>query len=321
MILSVTLNPSIYKTSIIEDFQLSQTNEIEDYRIELNDGPIHTVHAIKVLQGEPLLVGFNGGPGGRYLKSYLEKSKIKSDFTWMHQEIKTIHKLIDNKKNIETLLIDKGINIDEKAIRTFFQKLQNHIQEVSIMILSGDMPRGIKKEDIYRIMSIAKEKEKKMVISLETDILKSILEKSPYAIFLDEKNLDELEIDINNEENMLKEIYKLLVHYKIKCIGLYLGDSKIYTISKNKICVVDSSKRAQITVNNDKGIKDAILGCFALGIDRKYEQEKITKQMCGVELASQVAQYDVLCQRKDVDYYTKKTKIKEVMCKANKFTI
>ncbi|TCT14305.1 fructose-1-phosphate kinase PfkB-like protein [Natranaerovirga pectinivora] len=316
MILAITLNPSLYKTSIVDGFKLNDTNEVIDYRIEFNDGPIHTAHTIKTLQGDPFLVGFVGGPGGRHLKGYLEKSKIKSDFTWMDQEIKTIHKIIDSIKGIETVLVDQGISIDEKAIKSFFQKVQNHIQEITLFILSGEMPNGIEEEDINRLISIAFEKRKKVILSLEGTYIINILEKNPYGVLLDKKNLDALGISTEDKEKMLSECYSLLKTNRIKHMAIYLDDKGIYTLTKSKICYASYSPQLEFDTNNDKGIKDSILGSFALGIDRGYEQEKIARQMCAVEIASKVANYEELCQRKEIDNYVKKIKVKELMSKS-----
>lgn len=317
MILSITLNPSLIKTCIVDGFELNTNNEILDYKIEFDDGPVHSVQIIKTLQGEPLMIGYMGGPGGRFIKNYLEKNKIKSDFTWMDQEIKNTQIIIDSIKGTETILVDKGISIDEKVLKVFFQKLQNHISDITLVLLSGQMPVGMTEEDIQRTIWIASEKQKKVVISLEGDFVKKALEYKPYAVLLNEHNLKELDISIEDENKMLEECQNLLKEYRVKFLALDLEQRGIYTLTKNKICRAYYPKSIQAVRN--KGIKDGILGCFALGLDRQYEQEKISKLMCAVRTALSVTPADEICQRKNIDYYTKRVKIEEVMSKSKGF--
>lgn len=310
MILALTLNPSIIKTSIVDGFEINAVNNIIDERIDFNDGPLHSVNTIKLLQGEPFLLGFMGGPNGRYIKSFLEKNKIKSDLTWLDEEITSIHRIIDSIQGIETILRDKSINIHEKALKTFFQKLQLHINEVSLLILSGDLPQGINDEDLHRILSIAKTKQKRIIFSLKTPLFRKLLTQQPFGILLDEYMMKDLGLKYDDEEIMLDQCYDLLQEYKLKYVVIYYNNKGVYTITKNKICYAYYKKELEFYEKN--GIIDAIIGAFSISIEREYEQEKISKLLYAVALASRLTQYPNLVKRKDIDYLKKRVKVKEL---------
>lgn len=317
LILSLTLNPALVKTSIVDGFELNHRNEIIDYRIEFDDGAIHAANIIKLLQGEPLLMGFAGGPGGRFIKSFLDKNKIKSDFTWMDVDVKYTQIIIDAIDGTETFLVDQGIKIDEKIIKIFFQKLQKHINDVSVLLLSGDIPKGFEEQDLTRIVDIGAEKNKRFVASLEGKPLKAIVEHGALGLLLTEKGLYDLGLYSEEEHQMIANVYDYFNHKSIKHVALDLGLRGIYTFTKNKVCLAKYNYLVEET--GKKGITDGILGCFALGLDRGYEQEKLTKWMCGVSIASRRVVANELCQRKDIDYYTKKVKVTEIMNKSKGF--
>ena len=285
--------------------------------MEFNDGPLHSVYTIKILQGEPLILGYLGGPNGRFIKSFLEGNKIRSDFTWIDNEIKTIHIIVDSIQGVETTLIDKGISIDDKSLKVLFQKFQSHISDISYVVISGDIPTGISEDDIKRIIQIALNNQKKVMLSINESYVVKLLEEHPQAVFLNKNILKQLGINYNDKMQMIKECHNLLLKYKIKYIAIDFDIEGIFTITKNKIC--QACCDIELELYEKHGISDAILGCFAHGLDKRYEQEKLTKLMYAVGLATRIAQYPDLIKRKDVQFLYKKVKVLELMSKSKGF--
>ena len=313
MILVLSFNPSVVRTSVVDGFELNNVNKIVDERLEISDGPIHSVHTIKLLQGESMVIGFIGGPSGRYIKGFLENHKVRSDFTWMDEEIKTINKIIDSVNGTETILIDKGLDINEKDKKVFFQKLQIHIPNVSSIVLSGDIPNGVSIEDIIKIVELLKEKQKKVTLDIKDEWLSKVLKLSPSSLYLNKNSLKGLGIDISDKDIALKKCQEIINEFKIKIIVVDFDDDNICTITKNKICKAFCTK--ELEYNKKHIVRNGMIGTLALCQDRGYEQEKTSKLLLATGLASKLARYPKLSSRKDIDYLYNKIKIKEIMNK------
>lgn len=315
MILLLTLNPSILRTSIIEGVELNTINNITDYKVEFNDGLIYAAKTIKTLQGETVMLGFLGGPGGRFMKNYLVKNKIKSDFTWLDKDIKTIHKILDSINGTETIMKNHGINVDNKLVRFLFQKYQNHLANISTVVFSGEIPNGLTENELKKIISLAKEKHKKVIINLENNIYVKMLECGITSVaILNKDSLSLMNIDIKDKEDMLKKCYQLLLDYRLKYMMIDLDEEGIYTLTKNKICFAHYPEHVDEVKLT--GLKDTLVGSFALGLDRQYEQERLTKLVAAVGLAYRSK--SEIC-RKDIDYYHKRVKVLEIMSKSKGF--
>ena len=78
-------------------------------------------------------------------------------------------------------------------------------------------------------------------------------------------------------------------------------------LSKNKYCLVQSP--THLLNQNNTATSGAFLGALAIGINRKYEQEKIAKLCLASALSADDNVMHTICNRKDVDYRYKKTKI------------
>jgi fructose-1-phosphate kinase PfkB-like protein len=96
------------------------------------------------------------------------------------------------------------------------------------------------------------------------------------------------------------------VHY----IGVYLEEEGGLMLSKNKICFIEPPHG--LNGQTTRASSGAFLGAFAIGINRKYEQEKFSKICLAAALAAQCEPDRPICSKKDIDLLAKKVKIKEM---------
>lgn len=317
MILTIALNPSIEKTAIVDGLDINKTNIIEDYRLTLGDGSIYSAYIIKVLQGEPNVLGFAGGIGGRYIKTFLDKNRIKSDFIWKDSESKSVLKIIDSVNSTETILLGNTIEYCEQDFKLFKYKMQNNIKDCNTLIINGQSTNNSTLSMIDSTMETARDKVKKVIVSLEGLELRKAIEYSPYAIILDEKSLPDLSIASDLElKEILNQLRNILIENKIHYIVLDYKEN-VYALSKNKIC---KGHHNSISEGFDRtGIKDAIVGGVAIAAERKYEIEKMVKLIMGIKVAFKEEAYPKICNRKEIDINIKRVKIEELYNKQRGF--
>ncbi|GMQ63504.1 PfkB family carbohydrate kinase [Vallitalea maricola] len=313
MIVTIALNPSINKLAVIDGLEVDGENKVQDYRISLGESPIYTAYIIKLLQGEPYVLGFLGGMGGRYIHNVMQKNRIKSDFVFNMGESKSIYRIVDSVNGTQTTLLDDNMLVDERDEKNLKHKLQNRIKDAKIMVLGGDMPRGTDFNLIEDISSVAKKHDIKVITALEGQNLRKSLNLNPYALKISDKNISDLvNVDTLTYDKyyVIKELYDILISNKIHYM-LYDSNEGLYVLSKNKICKVILSETPEIS--DGIGASDSMVGAFAVSIERKYEQEKMAKLIMASSIAVKSSKYPTICNRKDIDYYNNKVKIVEIM--------
>ncbi|WP_069997684.1 PfkB family carbohydrate kinase [Cellulosilyticum sp. I15G10I2] len=311
MIITIAPFPSV---EYIYDVDFLEPNcAINSKEVSLNilSKGIHSAQIIKLLQDEPILLSMLGGFAGKYIKHYLDKSRIKTDIIWTDTE--TPHKmriLLGDTNTYYLLKRDETYPFDKEIIK-LSQKLKAHIKKVSTLLLSGYIPPGttptlfrewIKEAKLHNIKTI--------VCTGQKDVLIHALEETPYALMFTEEQLNQLEIATDSKEAIIKALIPYLkqgVHY----IAVYLKEQGALMLSKNKFCLIEPPMSLNKIISNSAS-SGAFLGTFALGINRKYEQEKFSKMCLAAALAANCDVNKPICSRKDIELLSKKVKIKEI---------
>lgn len=311
MIITIALNPSIEKIIEIEDLTIGVDHNVDNYQLIIGRSSVYSAYIMKLLQAEPYVLGFSGGIGGKYIKNFLDKNRIKSNLIQKDQELESIFVLkIKNQPN--TRLIDHSSQLNEGDARNFRHKLVGHINDSHIVLLNGDTLDAVAKTIMEDTMDLSKKEGKKVILSVEGNDIKTFISKVPYAWIVDDEQLEVLGI-IGDEEKRIKELHRFLmgkgIHY-----AFYLTGEGVVGISKNKICmgIIKDSKVEKVS-----WLKEAIAGGIAIGIKRKYEFERMIKLACGISNAIHQDKYPNICTRKEIDDKMRKCKIIEHYSKSH----
>ncbi len=311
MIITVAPFPSveyIYDVDFLEPNCAINSREV--FLNILSKG-IHSAQIIKLLQDEPILLSMLGGFAGKYIKHYLDKSRIKTDIVWTDTE--TPHKmriLLSDSSTYYLLKRDQTYNFDKEMIK-LSQKLKSHIKKVSTLLLTGSIPQGVRPTFYKEWIKEAKlHNIKSIVCTGQKEVLTHALEETPYALMFTREQLKQLEISSDSKEEIIAALTPYLkqgVHY----IGVYLKEQGALMLSKNKYCFIEPPASLNKIISNAAS-SGAFLGAFAIGINRKYEQEKFSKTCLAAALAACCDVNKPICSKKDVDLLSKKVKIKEL---------
>lgn len=310
MILVVTLNLFVHKTVVIEGLEINNINLVQDHRLVVGESAVYSALVIKALQGDPYVLGIAGGIGGRFVKNFMDKNKIKSDLLWKECEIRSDLKIIDAVNMTETTLVDDNFVFDEQDIKHLKHKFQNNMKDVNTVLINSKSlcdDRSVK--PIEDLIQMAKDNNQKVVLSLTGSELRKSLQYGPYAVVVDHNDLSEMDIeDIEDEKNLLESLRYIAVNHHIKYLIYDNNQNKnLYVISKNKICSAKYGKFARDI--EDIGSKDLLSGALALCVSRKYEMEKTAKLLGAVKGAAKVSEYPKICQRKAIDELYNKMKL------------
>lgn len=290
--------------------ELMPNTKVPSKNVSLNilSKGVYSAQMMKVLQEEPMIISAFGGFAGKSIKYYLDKSKIKSDIVWTNYETPhQVRVLLEKDLSDYTLQTFETFALDNELNKLTY-KLNQHIKKVSTLVLSGHLPEG-QSPAIYRSwIELAKNYNVKVVASTgQEGVWQTFLKEKPYAILLTEEQLKTLSLPYESQEEIVHTLAPLLgggLHY----ICVYLKNRGALVLSKNKYCYVHSSFHLQN--QNNTATSGAFLGALAIGVNRKYEQEKIAKLCLAAALAADDNVMHTICNRKEVESRYKKTKVK-----------
>lgn len=310
MIIALTPFPSleyIYRVEKLEPNQLLYSKEVS---LNILSKGIYATQIIKILQEEPILIASFGGFVGKSIKHYVDKSKIKSDILWTDYETSHQVKILLQRQLDCYTLWSQEPDMADKELHKLTNKLASHINKVSTLVLSGKIAPNQDGTIYSEWVHMAKKHNVKAIVSTgQEHVWSSLIEEKPYAIFLTEEQLKNLSFKTESLTQIITQLSPYIgggLHY----ICVYLKDRGALMLSKHNFFHVQAPFRLQN--QNNTAASGAFLGALAVGLNRKYEQEKIAKLGLAASLSINDNVLHHICNRKEIDYRYKKTKVKNI---------
>ena len=310
MIITVAPCPAVEYLYEVDTLNKNKDMEATHTKINILSKGIHSAEVIKILQDEAMAISLLGGFAGRYIKHHMDKVKIKSDIVWCDSE--TPHKMcitVPNKVDYYGVTRHNE-TLTEKDLLKIEQKLKNYYKNISTIVIAGYLPEQLDTAFYANLIKESKAHNIKVLLSTgQKVVFENALLQKPYAIMFTEEQLRSLGVDVTTIESIL-EVMKSYLHEGVHYIGLHLKDRGSFLISKSKVCAVE----ANISTHHEwtSASSGAFLGAFAIGINRKYEQEKIAKLTTATARAAKHTEDMPLCTKRDIDLLVKKVKVREL---------
>ena len=271
MIYTVTLNPAIDKTVVIENFGAGSVNRVKSVREDPGGKGINVSKCLQSLGTDSVAAMILAGDTGRRLENMLECLKIPVLSVWAEGESRTNLKIIDPCKKENTDINEPGPVVSAELLEQLKVSIGDRIRTDDIVILSGSLPAGVDRS-LYGVWT-AYFRELGACVYLDADgePMHRGMAAIPYMI---KPNNDELaalmgESSLTMEE-MLKE-GKRLHDSGIEEIVISLGGDGALFVSR------DGAFRAaglDVPVKSTVGAGDSVVAAMAYGHEKKLSREE-----------------------------------------------
>lgn len=283
MITTITFNPSIDRMYRVSSMNIGEVQRVVSAKATAGGKGINVTKVCKILQEEPLAMGFLGGYNGEFIKEELRKLDIKNKFTKINQETRNCLNIITDDK-VSTEFLEKGPILEDGDLEKFENDIKEVIKNTKILVASGSYCKNIPLNYYEKIGNLCRENNVKFILDTSGEPLKVALKSNPYLI---KPNTDEikqlLNIDIESRDEVISAGKKLIeMGAENVCISLgkdgmiYLNAEEVYEVKVPKIEAV-----------NTVGSGDSTIAGFSVGILRGYEIEDLLKlsNACGISNA------------------------------------
>ncbi|MGG5315991.1 1-phosphofructokinase [Enterococcus sp. AZ072] len=255
MIYTVTLNPSIDYIVHVDQLAIGDINRMKsDLKLPGGKG-INVSRILKRIDTSSTALGFVGGFTGHFIKEWLKKEEIRTDFTAVKDDTRINIKL---KAAEETEINGLGPNISQEEMSGLKQKLAD-VSANDVVILSGSKPASVPTGFYQTLIEIIRDKEATFVIDTTGEDLMDALSKKPLLVKPNNHELAEL---YNTTFNSIEDIFpygrRLLKEGAQHALVSMAGDGALL-FTENGIYQSNVLKRP---VKNSVGAGDSMIAGF-----------------------------------------------------------
>jgi 1-phosphofructokinase len=264
VIRTVTLNPALDKTVVIERFAVDQVNRIRSSSIDAGGKGINVSKALSILGVGSVAYGIVSGKAGDFILEYLEAKGIEHRFTRGVGETRTNLKIVDPLGATHTDINEAGPPIDAASLSALEHELFAEGSPEDIYVFSGSVPVGIDEEIYARWIKRAAGIGARTVLDADGEPLRLGSRARPSLMKPNDRELERLVgRSLPDEESMVEAIRELLAGGS-GAVALSLGsEGALFVDSRRAYRARGIPVAAASTVGAGDSMLAAIVACMA----------------------------------------------------------
>ncbi|MDD7304949.1 MAG: 1-phosphofructokinase family hexose kinase [Peptoniphilaceae bacterium] len=261
MIYTVTLNPSVDLFLDMNNLNYGKTNYVDGEFTLPGGKAINVSRVLAQLNIPTVATGFTGGYQGDFIKEWLDKEDIMTDFVDIECQNRTNVKLLLD--NVETTINSIGPRVNHDEIGELLHYL-SRVGEADTIVMGGSVPKLEDPDDydIYqRMVSLAKANKAHFIADVPAEYLLNIIKEGPILV---KPNIEDLEVvfntKIDTKEQLAyygKQIVEMGAKYAIVSYG---AEGSMFFDDKGNAYIADEIKTDKVV--NSVACRDAMIGGF-----------------------------------------------------------
>ncbi|MZP29546.1 1-phosphofructokinase [Heliobacterium undosum] len=310
MILTVTLNTAIDKTYWVECFQAGDVKRVKKVIATAGGKGLNVARVIHAL-GEPVLAtGFVGGFTGRYIESKLDEQQVRHDFVRLDEESRTCINIIDETTGVHTEVLEPGPAVMSGDTERLLKRFQTLLERCTVVTLSGSLPQSIDVDIYKRLITIAKEAGKKVILDTSGEALMRSMGAAPTLIKPNRNEVSQILGSPVRDAGEAARAVRELLALGPESAAISLGSDGVVLgwgaglrdkhSSRSGGATVLWARPPAIQPVNTVGCGDAMVAAFALVLRRGYAAEAMVRFAVAVSAASALTTETGGCRVDDV---------------------
>lgn len=271
MIYTVTLNPAIDKTIMIDDFTVNHVNRISDIIEDAGGKGINVSKMIKNLQGKSIALGLCAGKSGEFILSQMDDMGIEHFFIQGQGQTRTNIKIVDRQNKTFTDINEPGKPIDLADLKALEDLLFGKLSAGDFLIFAGSVPVNVPKDIYKKWTQKANDQGAKVIMDADREFLALGVQAGPYLI---KPNISELESLFGKKIKDIDEAIELakgLFQYGIQVIVISRGEAGCVMVTQENTWMIPS---VDVPVKSTVGAGDSMVAALAYALDGSASLEE-----------------------------------------------
>lgn len=275
-ILTLTLNPSVDISYPLQHLHIDTVNRVQAAHKTAGGKGLNVARVISQLGHEAEASGFLGGDLGNYISQKLREDGIKDRFMKISGETRNcIAILHDGGKQTE--ILESGPEITADEAEEFMKHLEQCLEGIDIMTISGSLPKGLSVDFYSKLIEIAEKKGVQTLLDTSGEPLLRSLSSlhRPYLIKPNQEEIGQIAGEKVEDMDQLKKIMlenSMLssIPWVVASLGKDGALAKVgMELYRARIPVIDAV--------NPVGSGDSTVAGLAYALNRREDAEKVLK--------------------------------------------
>jgi len=298
MILTITMNPALDKSTTVEKMLAEKKLRCEQPVIEAGGGGINASKTIKELGGESVALYPAGGANGTRLQELLIASGINSIVVPLKGETRENLTVTETCHNQQFRFVMPGPTLDKEDIERCFAAIEAIHPIPDIIVASGSLPPGVPDDFFGRLAHLCKQTGSKLIVDTSGEPL---LHAARKGIYLLKPNMSELCSLAGKEylelDNVTEEARKIIEKGYCEVLVISMGPAGALLITK------DLSERINaptVKKHTTVGAGDSMVGGMAWMLDKGEPIQAVARFGVACGTAATMNAGTQLCKKADV---------------------
>lgn len=275
MILTITMNPSVDISYPLDSLQMDNVNRVSSVSKTAGGKGLNVTRVIAQMNETVKATGIIGGTTGDYILKNLSTEGIQHDFLKIEKESRNCIAILHEGNQTE--ILESGPILDELEGYLFQEKLLRLLDKVSLVTISGSLPKGLSTDYYSSLLSLCTKKSVPVLLDTSGQTLKEAIanKQKPLLIKPNETELSDLvDEELSTSTDDLKSALSHEMFDEIEWIVVSLGAEGAFVKYKDDFYRVAIPK---IDVVNPVGSGDATIAGFAIGLQQNKSVEEVLK--------------------------------------------
>ncbi|MEI8198585.1 MAG: 1-phosphofructokinase [Eubacteriales bacterium] len=268
MITTVTLNPAIDRTIIVNQFEYGSVNRVATSREDIGGKGINVARILLALGTSSRAVGFIGRTNYPQALTLLQKDAIPTEFIFIDAPTRTNIKLLESSTHTTTDINEAGFAVSEQDLEAVMQLVSSFADQSTFIVFSGSVPKGLD-SSTYRKMIEKLPPHCKVALDAEGMLLMESLKAEPFLI---KPNIHELESALGRTLGSNTEVVgaanDLIRLYNITYVLVSMGGNGSILVTKDQALY---AAPLSVNVKGTVGAGDSMLAGFIHGLAQGFD--------------------------------------------------
>lgn len=309
MIYTLTLNPALDRTLIVEELKFEDANRVKKELRYAGGKGIDVSRVIHELGGTTIALGFVGGYDGMELEGRLINEGITCDFVKIAEETR-INVFIKGQGGGErTSLHARGPEVSPSELAMLYHKISELKPPPSWFVASGSLPLGISENIYAQIIHLMRSRGVKVFLDTDGPAFKKGIEALPCAIKPNTFELERLAGRAMKRKRDIVAYGRELVEKGLSYVLVSMAHKGMLLFSEKEQLEAMPPK---VTIRSTIGAGDASVAGFIWAYEQKKPLRECLKMAIACGTATVLTPGTALCKKADVKRILKGCKVKKI---------
>jgi 6-phosphofructokinase 2 len=305
-IITLTINPSIDKSTSIEQVVANKKLRCDAPYFEPGGGGINVSRAIHRLGGSSLAYYTMGGISGQRFSDILQEEGIEQKTFMVQENTRENFAVFEKATGQQYRFIMPGPELSESEWKRCLEDFENHVQRgnFSYIVASGSLPPNVPPDFFERLAHFTNEKDARLVIDTSGDALRAAVKEGVYLLKPNLRELAQLSgHDIEDEPEQEKAARTIVDRGQAEVVVVSMGAAGAMLVSKQTAKYIPAPT---VKIRSKIGAGDSMVAGIVLALVRGKSLYQAVRFGVAAGSAAVMLPGTELCRREDTERLYKK---------------